>query len=52
MVLKRSLTNLRFFALFGFFTISFISVLIVVYTFVPSIVDVNLNLPKIKLFVV
>ena len=51
LILKRELKNLRFFALFGFFTISYICILIVMYTFVPSVVDVNVNFPKLNYFV-
>lgn len=51
LILKKELKNLRFFALFGFFTISYICILIVMYSFIPSVTDVEVNFPKLNYFV-
>ena len=48
LILKRKLKNLRFFALFGFATISYISSVIVVYAFIPSTNNFGQNFLKIS----
>lgn len=50
LLLRRKLGNLRFFALFGFATVCYVSTVIVVCAFVKSTNDFDLNYPKIKVF--
>lgn len=50
LVLKKELNNLRFFALFGFGTICYISLVIVVCAFMPNINEFSDNSSKIEYF--